>query len=302
MTYGYYPGCSLESTGAEFDISFKAVFSRLGFSLKETKGWTCCGTSAVHNVSHLAAIALPIDNLIGYRDEGLESVVIPCASCFQRFKVAEHEINDDTELRQQVEEVVGSPYHGEVEIIHPLGVLSEDAILERIRADKSRDLSSLKVVCYYGCLLTRPPKAMQFDAPEYPVLMDRILQAAGIKTLDWSYKTDCCGAAYSLTETDVVYRLTNKILKEAKAVGADAVAVACPLCHANLDTRQSEIEEKYGESYGLPIFYFTQLLGMALGIEESELALRSHLVDTRPLVDRLTAHQPLAVSADVAQA
>lgn len=297
MTYGYYPGCSLESTGVEFDISLKAVFDRLGLELKEIKGWTCCGTSAVHNVSHLAAIALPIDNLVAYRDKGFDNVVVPCASCFQRFKVAEHEISNNAELRANVAEVVGSSYDGEVEILHPLGVLAEDTILERIRAEATGDFAQLRVACYYGCLLTRPPEAMKFDEAEYPVLMDTILQRAGMSTLDWSYKTDCCGAAFSLTETDVVYRLTLKVLQEAKAIGADAISVACPLCHANLDTRQAEIEKKYDVTFDLPIFYFSQLLGLAMGIDENKLALRSHLVDTQPLLERFAGEQPATTGA-----
>ncbi len=171
----------------------------------EIKDWTCCGTSAVHNVSHLAAIALPIDNLVAYRDEGFTNVVIPCVSCFQRFKVADYEMKRDPEIRKRVEEVIGTSYGGEVEILHPLSVLSSDTLLERIQAETRRDLSELSIACYYGCLLVRSPKTMNLDEAEYPVLMDEILQAAGVNTLDWSYKTDCCGAAFSLTETDVVF-------------------------------------------------------------------------------------------------
>ena len=125
---------------------------------------------------------------------------------------------------------------------------------------------------------------MQFDECEYPMSMDQILRSLGIATVDWSYKTDCCGGAFSLTETDIVLTLTRSILEEAKAVGANAIAVACPLCHANLDTRQVEIEQKYDARYGLPIFYFTQLMGLAFGIPPDKLGLHKHFVATEELL------------------
>jgi heterodisulfide reductase subunit B len=125
---------------------------------------------------------------------------------------------------------------------------------------------------------------MQFDDCENPQSMDRVLRAVGIETLDWSAKTDCCGAALSLSETDVVLDLTRAILDEAKAVGANAIAVACPLCHVNLDARQPDVDARFGTAYSMPIFYFTQLVALALGATPAEVGLGRHLVDPRPLL------------------
>jgi len=275
VKYAYYPGCSLHSAGAEFDLSFRAVCGKLGVELQEIEGWICCGTSPAHCTSKLLSLALPIQNLCIAEKMQMNEVVAPCASCFSRLKVALHETAGDTEVGNKVSEIVDAPLPKSVSVVHPLEMFAD-------RADAAgeirRELPELKVVCYYGCLLTRPPKVMQFDECEYPMSMDNLLASLGIATLDWSYKTDCCGGAFSLTETDIVLKLTNDILKEAKAVGANAIAVACPLCHANLDTRQAEIESRYGAQYGLPVFYFTQLMGLAFGIPPDELGIRKHFV------------------------
>jgi heterodisulfide reductase subunit B len=155
---------------------------------------------------------------------------------------------------------------------------------ENLEEKVTRQMPELKVACYYGCLITRPSKVMQFDECEYPMAMDELLRSMGITTLDWSYKTECCGGALAMSRTDVVIKLTHDILEEAKAVGANAIAVACPLCHVNLDTRQEEVEQEYGVRYGLPIFYFTQLMGLALGVPSDKLGLQKHFVSADELL------------------
>jgi heterodisulfide reductase subunit B len=284
MKYAYYPGCSLHSAGSEFDISLKAICPPLGIDLEEINGWICCGSTPAHSVSELLAISLPVANLCLVEAMGREEVVVPCASCFRRLKSGHHETMADPKLREKVNRVVDKPYNGGVQVRHALEIFLKDEMLGRIAERATADLSHLKVVSYYGCLLTRPPKVMQFDQYEYPMSMDKVLGAAGITTLDWDFKTMCCGAAFSVTETDIVYKLTGDILEEAQAVGANAVAVACPMCHANLDGRQGEIEQKLGRKFGMPIFYFSQLLGLALGISGEELGLGKHLVEAEGLV------------------
>ena len=284
MKYAYYPGCSLHSTGSEFDVSLKAVCARLDVELEEVPGWICCGSTPAHSVSELLALALPLANLRLVEEMGKEEVVVPCASCFRRLKSGQHETAKKPELAEKVSRVLDSPYGGSVEIRHALEVFLKGEMLAEIAKQGTEDLSQLRVACYYGCLLTRPPKVMQFDQHEYPMSMDAVLRAAGVTTLDWNFKTMCCGAAFSLTETEIVYKLTADVLAEADAAGANAIAVACPLCHANLDTRQSEIEERLGRKFGLPVFYFTQLIGLAMGIPGDELGLGKHLVETADLL------------------
>lgn len=279
--YAYYPGCSLHSTGAEFDASFRAVCGKLGVELREIDGWICCGASPAHSTSKLLSAALPIQNLCIAEKMNMTEVVAPCAACFARLKTALYETREDQALANMVCHIVGAPLPRTMKVAHPLEIFSNGMSAAGAVARKFPDL---KVACYYGCLLTRPPKVMQFDECEYPMSMDNALRAVGIATLDWSCKTDCCGGAFSLTETDVVLKLTGDILEEAKAIGANAIAVACPLCHANLDARQAEIDLARQTHYGLPVFYFTQLMGLAFGIPADELGIGKHFVNANKLL------------------
>ncbi len=279
--YAYYPGCSLHSTGSGYDVSFRAVCEKLGIEIEQIKGWICCGTSPAHSSSKLLSLALPFENMCLVEEMGMTDVVAPCASCFARLKTAAFEASEDPELAGQISEALEKPLPESINILNPLEIFHGKEGLEDAVA---KDMPGLKVVCYYGCLLTRPSKVMQFDECEYPMAMDELLRSMGITTLDWSYKTDCCGGSLAMTRTDVVLKLTHEILEEAKAVGANAIAVACPLCHVNLDTRQEEIEQEYGVKYGLPIFYFTQLMALALGVPSDKLGLKKHFVGTDELL------------------
>jgi len=287
MKYAYYPGCSLHSTAKEYDRSLRAVCEKVGIELEEVKNWICCGSTPAHTTSKLLSLALPLKNLAEIEKSGFREVIAPCAACFSRFKLAWHEIDNEPRLAAEVEGIIEHKFRDGVKVYHPLDILSNNMGLSKLTELVKNDLSGLKVVCYYGCLLTRPPKVMEFDVCEYPQSMDKILQALGIPTLDWSYKTDCCGASFALTRTEIVLKLSHDILEAAKSVGADAIAVACPMCQANLDTRQEEIEKKYQTTYHLPIFYFTQLVGISLGIPAEKLLLTRHLVDTEGVLEKV---------------
>jgi len=279
--YAYYPGCSLHSTGSEYDISFRAVCRKLGMAIEEIKGWICCGTSPAHCSSKLLSLALPFENLCLVEEMGMTDVVAPCASCFARLKTAAFEAGEDPELAGQISEALDKPLPKSINVLSPLEIFHGK---EGLEAAVTKDLPGLKVACYYGCLLTRPSKIMQFDECEYPMTMDELLGSMGITTLDWSYKTECCGGSLAMTRTDVVCKLTHDILEEAKAVGANAIAVACPLCHVNLDTRQEEVEQQYEVKYDIPIFYFTQLMGLAMGVGPDELGFKKHFVSVDALL------------------
>ena len=289
LNYAYYPGCSLHSMGAEYDSSFRAVCEKLGLDITEVEGWICCGTTPAHCTSKLLSLALPMQNLCAVEKMGMDKVVAPCASCFSRLKAAQHETAVNAVMERQVREVLGTPLPTTVQVVSPLEVFLKNVDFGTLSKEAMPDL---KVVCYYGCLLTRPPKVMEFNDCEYPISMDTLLRSLGMTTLDWSYKTDCCGGAVSATETDIVLKLTHDILEEARAVGANAIAVACPLCHTNLDTRQEAVEQKYDTRFDLPIFYFTQLMGLALGIPAQTLGLHKHFVSTDALLQGMGQSLP----------
>jgi heterodisulfide reductase subunit B len=276
MSYVFYPGCSLEGTARDFGLSTVAVARALGIDLPELPDWTCCGSTAAHQSDPLLALALPAKNLAAAAGR---TVAVCCAACYSRLKTANHEIARDAATRRQVAEAIGRDYDGRTPVAHLLEILVRDVGLKQIAERVKRPLKDLRVVCYYGCLLSRPPEVTKFDDPENPTLMDRLMEAVGATAVDWPHKTECCGASYSITDVDTVLALSREILAMARAAGADAIVTACPLCQLNLDLRQKDIEAKFGEAFNLPVFYFTQVLGLALGLAPRQLGLGSLVVD-----------------------
>lgn len=276
----YYPGCSLHSTSTEFNHSTEEVCKALDMKLIEPKGWVCCGSSSAHKADPEYALLLPMENLALIEKSGFKEVTMPCASCFNRHKAALYEIRNERDHRVSVEKELEYTYRDTVHV----STLSEsiikhvgmDAVAERVK----KPLEGLRVVCYYGCLLTRPPEVTQADHPENPTDMDELISALGAEVIDWSYKTCCCGAAHSLTRPDIVVSLSGNLIRAARESGADVIAVACPLCHMNLDARQfqMDIDEP------MPVLYFTQLMALALGLPEKAAALNKNMVDPRPLL------------------
>lgn len=279
-TVAYYPGCSLHSTAQEFNTSTLAVSRALGLELVEPKGWLCCGSSAAHRQDPAEAVRLPVENLALIEQYGLDEVTMPCAACFNRHKVAQHEVRKHPKLRAETAAKTTHQYQDTVAVKTLIDTLLEKVGLENIAAQVIKPLKGLRVVCYYGCLLTRPPEITQDEHPENPTQMDQIVSALGAEALDWSYKTSCCGASHSLTSPEIVLTLSKKLIDHARHAGAEMIAVACPLCHTNLDARQFQM----GIDQPMPILYFTQLLALALDLPAKDAALHKNLVDPKPLL------------------
>lgn len=272
MKYSFFPGCSMESTAKDFMESTLAVARALGIELEEIPDWTCCGSTPAHATDAVLAASLPARNLLIARKMG-HDVVTCCAACYSRLATANEALEEDEALRAEVAETLGEEYSGGVRVRHFMQVLVEDVGPAEIRERIENRLAGLKAACYYGCLLARPREISIFDDPEDPRMLEDLLKAAGADPVEWPFKTECCGASFSITRTDTVKRLSGEILTMARDSGAECVVVACPLCQTNLDLRQSDIEQASGEKLGLPVFYFTQLLGRALGIGDRELGI-----------------------------
>ncbi len=275
---GYFPGCSLSSTAREYDISTRIVCEDLGIELIEVPHWVCCGATTAHITSDIAANALPAKTLI-WAEKNNMPITSPCSACFSRLALAHHTMTADEDMRKDVAEVVGEEYKGGAKVLHLARVFYETYGLEALKAKVKKPLKGLKVASYYGCLMTRPAEVCDFDRTENPMFMDKTVQALGAEPVKWGYKTECCGAAFSLTKKEAVIKLTGDILNDAKECGADVIVVACPLCHANLDSRQREIEKRSGRKIGLPIIYISQMIGLALGYNALDLSFKKHFVD-----------------------
>lgn len=276
--YTYYPGCTQLSTAEEFNTSARLVCEKLGIDLRELPDWTCCGASSAHNTSPLLGIVLPARNLQIAEVEDLP-LATACAMCYSRLKIAAHELQNPTML-EQFKDITEKDFHNTVEVVHLLEIMDS----EKMSFPVEKPLQDLKVACYYGCLLTRPRDIVGFDDEENPYKMDKLMDALGAESVEWGFKTECCGASLPLSRPDIVLKLSHRILYHAKQAGADCVAVACPMCHSNLDTRQDEMKREYGDGFQLPILYFTQLLGLALGFSPQDLELEKHFVDPRPML------------------
>lgn len=283
MKYGYFPGCSLLTSAAEYAHSAESVLASLGVELEELDDWVCCGATPAHATSHLLSLALPAISCAAAERQGLD-VLTCCAACYSRLKQANQAVRDDAAVQAQVSELIEEPYTGKPRVLHITEVLAREIGPEAIRAQVTRPLTGLKVACYYGCLMARMPEGLRIDHAEYPVLLDELMSAAGAEPLDWSYKTECCGAALTLARQKTVVRLSGQVVEIARESGADVLAVACPLCQANLDMYQSDAEKRLGRQLGVPVLYFTQLLGLALGLDLEVLGLDKGIVDPLPLL------------------
>ncbi len=280
----YYPGCSLHGTAVEYDLSTRAIADKIGLELVEPDGWVCCGTTPAHSTDHLLSTVMPLKTLKCVEKSGHSQVTVPCPSCFIRLRVAMRDVAADAGLKEQVLAKIKYTPSPDLRVEHLLTTIAERVGIERVAAAVSQPLKGLKVVCYYGCVITRPPDLTGADECEYPMEMDRLMQALGADTLDWSYKTECCGVSLVFTQLPIALDLSRKVLQNAREVGAQAVVVDCPLCQANLDMRQRQMGESAGIVYDLPILYFTQLMGLAFGLEPAGLGLEKHSVSAEPLL------------------
>jgi heterodisulfide reductase subunit B len=274
--YAYYPGCSLESSAKEYDSSIRASFKKLGIELKEIPDWSCCGSSPTHKVDKDMTVMLSGRNLA--LAKGIGDVVAPCASCSLNLKEAVIELEHDSSLRGALKEAGVEYMPGSVSVVSAVEAATRALDEGAYDGVVANPLTGLKVASYYGCMLVRPPKLARFDDPENPTSMDRIMEAVGAAPVDWSHKTECCGNSAIMANRDMTLNLISNILNAATAAGADIVATSCPLCQLNLAARQTLMRQKYGLKAEIPVVYFSQLVGAALGITGSDIDLSGEVL------------------------
>ncbi len=282
MKIGYYPGCSLKGTAKEYDESLHAVALRFGIELVEVKDWNCCGATAAHSLNKNLSIALPARDLALAEAQGFDELLVPCAACYSRLATARHEFRHDEKVRAELPKIIEMPYTGKCKPINVIEFL-EKYIVPELGGKVEKSLG-FKAACYYGCLLVRPPKIAEVERYENPDMMEKIMKALGAEPIDWAFKTECCGAGLSIAKSDIIGKLSGRIMEDAVDRGAEAVIVACPMCQSNLDMRRGEINGYLSKKINAPVLFITQAIGLALGASRTELGLDRHIVPVGDMI------------------
>ena len=273
MKYQYYPGCSLEATALEYDLSTRAVMASLGAELIEIEDWTCCGASAAHSTSYLLSLALPARNLaIAEKNDAVTDILVPCSACYLNLMKVEEKTRSEPDVLEKVNTILNEDQlqiAGRIHVRHLLDVIVNDLGPETICNNLKRALTGFRIAPYYGCQCLRP--YVVFDDPEEPRSMEPLIEAAGAQVHLWNMGGKCCGASHMNTKMDVGVKLVAAILQDAK--GADAIVTVCPMCHLNLEAYQQKICRTQNEDLHMTVLYLPQLIGLALGLSEKDLRL-----------------------------
>jgi len=259
--------------------------NKLEIEYKEVPDWNCCGASAACSYDKNLALAVSYRNLV-MAEKVSQNLIAPCSACFNHLKTADYQFNNSEEKREWLLKNTGLRYSGNVKVEHFVELMLRSDVLKKIKKNTVVPLSELKVAVYYSCMLIRPTDITGFDDPNNPERLDKFVADIGAVPVDWPYKTECCGAIFSVSNVDVVHDLTYKILSSAKQAGADCILAVCPLCQSNLDLRQRGVESKFGVNINMPILYISQLIGLGLGISPKELDLHKHSVDPMKLISK----------------
>ena len=287
MKYLYYPGCSLEGTAREYDLSTRAFMQELGADLLEIKDWTCCGASAAEATSYLLSLALPACILaMAEKMNGVGEILVPCSACYLNLKKVEEKSRKDPALLDKINTILEEEklqLRGQVRVRHLLDVVARDVGPKKIFARLKNPLLDLSIAPYYGCQCLRPYSV--FDDPEAPTSMEPVIKAAGAKIHPWNMGGRCCGASHMTTKPEVALELVASILKAAR--GADAIVTVCPMCQMNLEAYQKKISGMCKEDLSMTILYLPQFLGLALGLSEKDLRIDLNLSITKTFRDKL---------------
>ncbi len=276
-----FPGCALEGAGSEYGHSTLAVLEALGSGVRVLDDWNCCGATAARGIDPALSIRLSARNLALAAREGSD-LLVNCAACYNNLAYSRSFLNEHPDA--WCESTCDLAALESTQVYHLLTVLTSDEILQRLRKRITRPLDGLRLACYYGCLLVRPGGYTRVDDPENPQLMDDLMRLCGAETVDWSYKTDCCGGSFSLTREELACEMMARIFKAAMECGATALVTACPLCHMNLDARQREAGKLLGHKVSMPIYYFTELLALAMDLKGARKWLKGHITNARKAV------------------
>ncbi len=274
MKYTYYPGCSVKATANLYQESIDAVVPVLGIELEELEDWNCCGTTAYMSVRELMSFAIAARNL-ALAEKFHRDLVTPCSACYLVLNKTNQYFADYPDMRRNIGKALeagGLSYSGNVRVRHILDVIVNDIGMEKMSELVRKKLSGLNVAPYYGCQIVRPE--MGFDDPDDPQSMDRLIEALGATSVKYSMKAKCCGASLMGTEEKMALKLCRELLADAERNGAHCIITVCPLCQINLDIYQTKVNSLYKTKFNIPVMYFTQLIGLALGIAPGKIGMK----------------------------
>jgi heterodisulfide reductase subunit B len=277
--YTYFPGCSASEGGAKaYNWSARAVSKILDIELAELEDWNCCGSTPSGSVDELGAYCMAARDLALGEMKGLD-MVTPCSACHVIFNRTNTYFNNYPDFKAKLNEALaagGLEYRGTLRVRHLLDVLTTDVGYNDIASRVKKPLDGLKVAPYYGCQVVRP--SFGFDHPEYPQSLDKLVASLGADPVPFPLKSRCCGGSLIISEEDVAVDLIHKLLNSASSHGAECLVTVCPICQFNLDAYQSRVNKAFKTSYKLPVLFFTQLMGIAFGLEERVLGLKTNII------------------------
>jgi heterodisulfide reductase subunit B len=279
MKTGIYPGCSLTGSARDYNESVLSLAEAFGLELNQVPDWNCCGATAAHNLNKELSLALPARILALAEKSEMDEIVVPCAACYSRLVVTQHELKSDPVLKNRISETIEMDYKGSGKIINVIEWIDK-YITPKLEEKKVKPFGH-KVACYYGCLLVRPDKILKYDRAEDPQSMDIVMSKLGSTPVDFPFKTECCGAGMSVSRTDIVSKLSGKIVEDAEHRGAEAIIVACPMCHSNLDMRRPDINKYLEKEFNIPVLFVTQAIGLAIGLAPEKVGLNRHFVEVK---------------------
>jgi heterodisulfide reductase subunit B len=285
MRVSYFPGCTLNTSGKGFDNAVRASSAAVGLELVELPEWNCCGATYPLIIDNMLELAAAAHILVAARKHG-DVVTTACTTCYNVLKRANKFIREHEEERERINAFVEAEYAGEVEVKDILHLLRDDVGFDAVGEKVRQPLEGLKVAAYYGCMVLRPPSEVAYDDPDHPMSLDNLMSALGATAVDFPHKNECCGAYLAVEAPSVTQDMVYTILRSAQLAGAEAVVTNCPLCQFNLDKQQAEMRKAYASYRPVPIFYFSQLMGLALGLETGDYGWERHYIDARPLLSQ----------------
>ncbi len=290
MKIGYYPGCSAKGSSLDYELSSSEVCRILGIVSSEIDEWNCCGSTPAHAVSTELSAALCTRNLVQATKQGADIVMTPCPSCLSNLRHARERMQNP-EFKKRVDELLDEPAPEVLpEATSVMQMIGKLCSAEDIKSHVRQSLAGIRIAPYYGCLMSRPAELMNFGDPENPTLMEELLAACGADSvLDFPLKTECCGASAGIPHRPLTSVNSGRILDVAVKMEADCICVCCPLCQMNLDLRQKQAERQVNAKFGIPVLYYTQLMGLAFGCDPKTLGLNKLIVSADRIVDRIRA-------------